>query len=495
MSDTDLALRLARYLAETGADGAVEVFDIKRIHGGASRETYRFKARMGGEVHSLILRRDPVSSLIETERAVEFNAYRAFHGTKVPVPRPIALELTGEWLDRPFFIMEEIQNAQVGSVLAPDPYAPHAQAIGEQFWSILGEIAKSDHALAALRDGLEAPAPEAAHLRALDHWEKVIDEDEIAPQPIVRAAIRYLRRNPPSPAQRISVVHGDYRTGNFLHDGAGRITAILDWEMAHLGDPLEDLAWALDPLWAHHNPERPAGTLPRAEAIKIWERASGLVAQPAALTWWSLFAMVKGAAIWISSLREFHDGTNTDPVMVFSGLYCLSFHNRLIAATLAPDVPVVSEPPAEPERTLCVLGQLLMGQIAPQLEGSYAQGSASTIGIMLLAAGVEAERAVDVRVKENAEMRAVLTKAAETISPGDHGFLSFHEALTLAARGQDSSYRLSELDAANAGLRRLIIDLQAYLETHALPDKKELEGTLWRVLKNSAERRSITLPI
>ena len=59
-----------------------------------------------------------------------------------------------------------------------------------------------------------------------------------------------LRRTPPPPAQKISVVHGDYRTGNFLHDGDGVIRGILDWEMAHLGDPLEDLAWALDPLWS-----------------------------------------------------------------------------------------------------------------------------------------------------------------------------------------------------------------------------------------------------
>jgi len=120
-----------------------------------------------------------------------------------------------------------------------------------------------------------------------------------------------MRRNPPPPAQRISIVHGDYRTGNFLHDGQGRIIAILDWEMAHLGDPLEDLGWALDPLWAHHNPERPAGTVARDNAIAIWEEASGLKADPKALAWWSIFASLKGLAIWISSAKEFQSGANT----------------------------------------------------------------------------------------------------------------------------------------------------------------------------------------
>src|SRR4029078_9075954 len=107
-------------------------------------------------------------------------------------------------------------------------------------------------------------------------WEKVIDEDELEPQPIARAAIRWMRRNPPPPAQRISIVHGDYRTGNFLHDGQGRILAILDWEMAHLGDPLEDLGWALDPLWSHHNPAKPAGTIPRERATTTREAVGGL---------------------------------------------------------------------------------------------------------------------------------------------------------------------------------------------------------------------------
>ena len=161
----------------------------------------------------------------------------------------------------------------------------------------------------------------------------MIDEDELEPQPIARAAIRWMRSNPPPPAQRISIVHGDYRTGNFLFDASGAIRAILDWEMAHLGDPLEDLGWALDPLWSADR-EHPGGMLKRDEAIAVWERASGLKADPVALRWWSMFASFKGLAIWISSAKEFQAGTNTDPVMAFSGLYCLPFHNKRLADLL-----------------------------------------------------------------------------------------------------------------------------------------------------------------
>ncbi len=168
----------------------------------------------------------------------------------------------------------------------------------------------------------------------LARWEKVIDEDEGEPEPIVRAAIRWLKRNPPPPAQKIAVVHGDYRSGNFLYDLNGDIRAILDWEMAHLGDPMEDLGWALDPLWAHHDPSRPAGTIPRADAIALWEQASGLKADPAALFWWEIFASVKGQAIWISAAHEYATHRNDDPVNAFSGWYCLAYHNKVLAERL-----------------------------------------------------------------------------------------------------------------------------------------------------------------
>jgi aminoglycoside phosphotransferase (APT) family kinase protein len=130
-------------------------------------------------------------------------------------------------------------------------------------------------------------------------------------------------------------VHGDYRSGNFLFDSDGKIRAILDWEMAHLGDPLEDLGWALDPLWAHGDWSRPAGLIARADAIATWEAASGLKADPGALAWWETFASLKGLAIWISAACEYAEGRNTDAVNAFSGWYCLAFHNKVLAERLS----------------------------------------------------------------------------------------------------------------------------------------------------------------
>lgn len=334
----DIVPRLESYLVRVLGRPDLEVAALARIPGGASRETYRFRIRYrrdGVETErGLILRRDPPASLIETERATEYRAYQAFHALGLPVPEPVALEESGDFLDRPFFIMEEIENCQVGNILARNPYGDHRDRIGQQFFDTLGRIARADVDAIGLGDldGTRNPAQCWAH--ELDRWQKVIEDDEAEPQPIVHAALRWLRRNPPPPASRISVVHGDYRTGNFLFDGEGNIRAILDWEMTHLGDPLEDLAWALDPLWSHGDPSRPAGTISRPQALAIWETESGLRLDTAALAWWEIFASLKGCAIWMSAAREYAQGRNTDPVNAFSGWYCLAFHNNVLAERL-----------------------------------------------------------------------------------------------------------------------------------------------------------------
>ncbi|MEN8182595.1 MAG: phosphotransferase family protein [Myxococcota bacterium] len=339
-SASPLAKGLADYVSHRMPEArAVLVSELQRIHGGASRETYRARIEYESEGRKqsrrLILRRDPPGSLIETDRATEFHAYRAFAKSPVPVPEALWLEEDPRWLERPFFVMEEVAGCESSpqALLVP-PYAAHLERMGEQKWSILGAIARADPEALGLCEQLPPVAPEACAERELDHWERVIDEDELCPQPIARAAIRWLRRHPPPPPARISVVHGDYRTGNFLADESGEIRAILDWEMTHLGDPLEDLAWSIHRIWCWARDDRVGGLLPRERAISIWERASGLRADALALRWWEIFSGVKGLGIWISSAREFAQGRNHDPVLGFTGWWLTNSQDRAILETL-----------------------------------------------------------------------------------------------------------------------------------------------------------------
>jgi aminoglycoside phosphotransferase (APT) family kinase protein len=336
----DLADGFARYAAHRMPDASqVRVADVQRIHGGASRETYRLRLlwREAGDARErrLVLRRDPEGSLIETERATEFLAYRAFQGSEVPVPEILWLEEDPRWLARPFFVMAEVEGCQSSpEALLTPPLAAHLEHVGEQKWTILGAVARADPGSLGLTDAMQTVGPGECWRRELARWERVLDEDELCPQPIGRAAIRWLRRHPPPPARRLAVVHGDFRTGNFLVDGSGTIRAVLDWEMCHLGDPLEDLAWSLNRIWCWARDDRAGGLLPRARAVEIWQKTSGLRADPAALHWWDLFSSVKGLGIWISSGREFARGRNHDPVLGFTAWWLPNAQDRAILETL-----------------------------------------------------------------------------------------------------------------------------------------------------------------
>ena len=145
-----LESRVAAYVATRMPDVSdITVDALERISGGASRETYRFRLafREGGVVREqrLILRRDPPASLIKTERRVEFEAYRAFHGSAVPVPRMLWLEETDTALDHPFFIAEELAGYQASpQMLFSGGYDAVLPRVAEQKWTILGEIARAD---------------------------------------------------------------------------------------------------------------------------------------------------------------------------------------------------------------------------------------------------------------------------------------------------------------------------------------------------------------
>jgi aminoglycoside phosphotransferase (APT) family kinase protein len=323
------AEHLAHFLSARWGE-AVSIAGLKRFHGGSARQTYRFDAiGASGRREALVLRRDPPSSLIETDRLAEYRAIQCFAGSDVPVPEPVFCDSGPGSFGSPGFLMREVAGGLAGGLLDAQAYGDHAAAIGGQFFTALGRI----HAADPVAAGLPAMAPGDAAQARLAHWQAAFAADQFRPEPVLEAALRWLAANPPPPPDRISIVHGDYRSGNFLHDGAGRLLAILDWEMVHPGDAHEDLAWACDPLWSHFS-GRAGGMLPLDDAIARWEAASGLALNAKAWRWWRVFAQAQGLVIWISAAREIIDGRSHDPVLMFAGTIPYRFHTLTLARTL-----------------------------------------------------------------------------------------------------------------------------------------------------------------
>lgn len=333
----DLGGRLCEYLSERWAC-TLRLLGIVRIPGGASRETYRLRLDRDGQPLGVILRRDPKSSLIDTERSLEYRTYDAVHAADFPVPEPLLLEEDPAWLERPFSVMAEIAgcSSRVAD-LAGDEHAELRQRVGREKWTLLGRLAAMTPEALGVTAFMSVPEHPAAH--ELDYWAEVIKQDALHPQPVAEATIRWLRAHLPPPPERLALVHGDYRSGNFLFAPDGEIHGVLDWEMAHIGDPLEDLAWSMDPLWSWPERHLAGGLLPRAEALRLWEAASGGEADHAALRWWQVFASLKGLAIWISSTEDFARGESKEPILAVAGWIMSDRHNRILVDRLHPAAP------------------------------------------------------------------------------------------------------------------------------------------------------------
>ena len=312
--------QVAAYLAHRlpGASG-LAISDFARIPGGGSQEMFRFRAswREGEQQieRPLILRREPAAGMVDAERDLEYKIYRALAGSSLPVPTAHWLEVDAKWLDRPLFIMDMAAGKPGHPYVPGDPYEGRGDGVARQFWHHLGTLAALDHRALGLQSLRNGEASEGFWARELDYWEGRLAENELVAEPVVRGALRHLRRNPPPEAPKAAIVHGDYRAGNFLFTSEdGQISAILDWEMGHIGDPLEDIAWAIDTMWpmTRH--------LLLEQGLAIWSAASGMVVDAPALDWWQLFTALKASVIWLTAARSFAEGRSKEMVLVMSGV-------------------------------------------------------------------------------------------------------------------------------------------------------------------------------
>ena len=132
----------------------------------------------------------------------------------------------------------------------------------------------------------------------------------------------------------------------------------------------------------------------------------------------------------------------------------------------------------------------ILTDIAPHLSSEYAVGSSSVIGLMMFQTATEFERAADIRVQENAAMRAIFADALEVLPAG-----SLRQRVEGASASSDQSFKISELDEANDALSALLIELQAHAETVDGPAARKLETQIWDELARAAAARRLPHPI
>jgi len=292
-----LVRALERHLGE-----GVEITGLRPLTSGASRQSLRFKAAQAGRPpRQYVLQREMAPNLRPgpaeagplsmSTQAVVLNAA---HQAGVPVARVVA---SGEMDGRQFIVSEWLEGEALPPKLLRDPALENGTA------RLMADCATAlvrIHSLAPSGLGLAEQDRLALYRSRLD----ALDE----PRPVLELGYRWLldRRPPPGP---LSVVHGDFRLGNLLVGPTG-LAAVLDWELTHLGDPHEDVAWATIRAWRFDR-HRPAGVFPEPEAwVKAYnaEAGPGRAVDPANLRWWQILGTWSWAVISAMQARRHLDG-------------------------------------------------------------------------------------------------------------------------------------------------------------------------------------------
>jgi aminoglycoside phosphotransferase (APT) family kinase protein len=258
---------------------AVSIEGLTRLSGGASREMWSFTV----DGRRLVLRREPPGVVPLTERSPEVVLLERAAEAGVPVP-PVIWTATADELGSPGFFMEHIEGETIArKILRDDEYAKARDVMARQCGEIVAKIQTMP------TEGLEMPATKPADA-VLEQYGSLL-QSLGEPHPVFELALRWLAERKP-PGDRIVMVHGDFRNGNFIVGEEG-IRAVLDWEIAHLGDPCEDLAWVCCRSWRFGAPGEVGGFGKRADLYAGYEAASGIAVDPDAVRWWEIMSSVK----------------------------------------------------------------------------------------------------------------------------------------------------------------------------------------------------------
>ncbi|MCU4186645.1 phosphotransferase family protein [Acidiferrimicrobium sp. IK] len=293
-----LAVLASLVQPETGSGEAV---DLRRLKGGYSREMWSFDLLTAGGRRPLILCVDSEAGVVgagphSLGRVHEAELLAALHGAGLPVPGVAAAADAGGPLGRPFLIMDRLPGSAAIGPLHRDPrYTQHRGRLASQLAGILARI----HA-APVDDRIFGSRPPSYGLTATEQWTAELQGTPLGTATAFSEAIGWLEGHVPPPPPQPTLVHGDYRTGNILHDcdqsGMPNLLSVLDWEMAHLGDPLEDVAWAALVCW-RVGTGRVGGLAELHEWPALYARAAGRPVESVALRFWEVLGSVKMACL------------------------------------------------------------------------------------------------------------------------------------------------------------------------------------------------------
>jgi aminoglycoside phosphotransferase (APT) family kinase protein len=271
----------------------------EKLSGGAVQENWRLDLTVDGGArpgaHRWVLRTDsPARLSVSLDRQQEFACLKAAHAAGVLVAEPIASCADEHVIGRPFLLQAHVPGSAQGRRIVRDPNldsyaAPLVHEVGRQM-ALLHRLKPPHNDLDFLVPADADPARQA--VRQLRH---VLDECS-QPRPALEYILVWLDHNAPA-ASTVGLVHGDLRTGNIMVE-EGRLTAILDWEFCHWGDPREDLGWFCARCWRFGNDTREAGGIAaKTDLLAGYNAHAEHPIRADDILYWEVLAAARWAAI------------------------------------------------------------------------------------------------------------------------------------------------------------------------------------------------------
>jgi len=303
---------LAAGLAEVLGVGSIT--DLTRLSGGASRDTWRFVA----DGRALILQRQRGGDV--RDMGVEAAVVRAAGEAAMPVAELVASSNQSNPLGASFMVLSAVEGETIArKILRDDEFAHAREVLPAQLGTALAQL----HSIPLDR------VPALPETDQVEQYRTMLDTLD-QPHPTFELAFRWLDAHRPSSTAR-TIVHGDFRLGNVMV-GPDGLRAVLDWELAHIGDPMEDLGWLCVKAWRFGSALPVAGVGRYEQLFAAYEAAGGASIDPDVVRWWEVLGTLKWGIMCILQANAHLAGfTRSHELAAIGRRVCENEHDLFLA--------------------------------------------------------------------------------------------------------------------------------------------------------------------